>query len=69
MHVVEKSEREIVPMKDSNKDELALSESPERSDRTEENDPSPHKVRTQQRAAVSSGLEGVRQAARRETTG
>jgi hypothetical protein len=37
--------------------------------RAKENDPSPHTVRAQQRAAVSLGLEGVRQAARRTTTG
>ena len=46
-----------------------MAESLEGSERTEENDPSPHTVRAQQRAAVSPGLEGVRQAARRESTG
>ena len=56
-------------MKDSNKDKLSLAESPEGSDRIEENDPSPRTVRIQQRAAVSAGLEGVRQAARRQATG
>lgn len=56
-------------MKDSNKDEQSLAESPEGSDRAKENDPSPHTVRAQQRAAVSQGLEGVRQAARRKTAG
>jgi group II intron reverse transcriptase/maturase len=56
-------------MKGSNKDERSLAESPEGSDRAKENDPSPRTVRAQQRAAVSQGLEGVRQAARRKTAG
>jgi hypothetical protein len=66
---VEESEREIVALKDSNKDERSLAESPEGSDRAKENDPSPRTVRAQQRAAASQGLEGVRQAARRQVTG
>jgi len=69
MHVDEESEREIVPMKDANKDKRLSAERPEGSERIEENDPSPRTVRAQQRAAVSPGLEGVRQAARRKTTG
>ena len=69
MYVVEESEREIVPMKDSNKDERWSAESPEGSERIKENDPSPRTVRAQQRAAVSPGLEGVRQAARRQASG
>ena len=56
-------------MKDSNKDERSLAESPEGSDRAKENDPPPRTIRAQQRAAVSQGLEGVRQAARRKATG
>jgi RNA-directed DNA polymerase len=56
-------------MKDSNKDERSLAESPEGSDRAKENGPSPRTVRAQQRAAVSQGMEGVRQAARRKTAG
>ena len=69
MHVAEESEREIVPMKDSNKDERLSAESLEGSDRAEENAPPPYTVRAQQRAAVSQRLEGVRQAARRQATG
>jgi group II intron reverse transcriptase/maturase len=68
-HVVEESERGSVPMKDSNKDGQPSAESPEGRPRAKENDPAPHAVRAQQRAAVSLGLEGVRQAARRKTTG
>lgn len=56
-------------MKDSNKDKRLSAESLEGSDRTKENDPPPRTVRAQQRAAVSPGLEGVRQAARRKATG
>ena len=56
-------------MKDSNKDRRLSAEDPEGSDRIEENDPRPRTVRTQRRAAVSQGLEGVRQAARGKTTG
>ncbi len=56
-------------MKDSNKDEQSLAEDLEGSNRAKENDPSPRTVRAQQRAAVSPGLEGVRQAARRQATG
>ena len=69
MYVAEESEREIVALKDSNKDERLSTESLEGSDRAEENAPPPHTVRAQQRAAVSPGLEGVRQAARRQATG
>jgi len=56
-------------MKDSNKDRRLSAEDLEGSDRIEENDPSPRTVRTQRRAAVSQGLEGVRQVARGKTTG
>lgn len=69
VHVVEESERGVVPMKDSNQDEPSSAESLEGRPRAKENDPAPHTVRAQQRAAVSPGLEGVRQAARRTTTG
>ena len=69
VHVAEESEREIVPMKDSNKDERLSAESLEGSDRAEENAPPPRTVRGQQRAAVSQRLEGVRQAARRQSDG
>jgi hypothetical protein len=40
-------------MKDSNKDERSSAESLEGRPRAKENDPSPHTVRAQQRAAVS----------------
>ncbi len=69
MHVVAESEREIVPLKDSNKDERSAAESLEGSERVKENDPAPRTVRAQQRAAVSPRLEGLRQAARRQATG
>ena len=56
-------------MKDSNKDGRPLAENPEGRPGVKENDPSPRTDRAQQRAAVSPGLEGVRQAARRKATG
>jgi len=56
-------------MKDSNKGGPPSAESLEGKPRAKENDPAPHAVRAQQRAAVSLGLEGVRQAARRKTAG
>ena len=56
-------------MKDSNKDGRPLAENPEGRPGVKENDPSPRTDRAQQRAAVSPGLEGVRQAARRKAAG
>ncbi|MDX1515182.1 MAG: reverse transcriptase domain-containing protein, partial [Gammaproteobacteria bacterium] len=56
-------------MKDANKDERSLAENPEGSDRAKENAQQPRTGRAQQREAVSLGLEGVRQAARRKATG
>jgi group II intron reverse transcriptase/maturase len=67
-HVVEKSERSTVPMKDANKDGRPSAECLEGSLRAKENDPTPRTVQAQQWAAVSPGLEGVRQAARRTVT-
>ena len=67
-HAAEESEREIVPMNDSNKDEQSSAESREGSDRAKENVQRPCTDRAQKRAAVSQGLEGVRQAARRKAT-
>ncbi len=56
-------------MNDSNKSGTPPAESREGSTRAKENVPRPRTGRAQQRAAVSQGLEGVRQAARRKTTG
>ncbi len=69
MHVGEESEREVVPRKDSNKNGQPSAESREGSNRAEENVQRPRTDRARKRAAVSQGLEGVRQAARRKTTG
>ena len=68
-YVAEESEREVVPMNDSNKGGQPPAESREGSNRAKENVQRPRTGRAQQRAAVSQGLEGVRQAARRKTTG
>ena len=56
-------------MNDSNKGGEPSAESREGSNRATENVPRPCTDRAQQRAAVSQGLEGVRQAARRKATG
>ena len=56
-------------MNDSNKSGTPPAESREGSTRAKENVQRPRTGRAQQRAAVSQGLEGVRQAARRKTTG
>ena len=56
-------------MNDSNKGGQPLAESREGSNRAKENVQRPRTDRAQQRAAVSQGLEGVRQAARRKATG
>jgi len=56
-------------MNDSNKSGQPSAESREGSNRAEENVQRPRTDRARQRAAVSQGLEGVRQAARRKTTG
>ena len=56
-------------MNDSNKGGEPQAESREGSNRAEENVQRPRTDRAQQRAAVSQGLEGVRQAARRKATG
>jgi len=68
-YVDEESERGIVPMKDSNKAGQPAAETLEGRPRANENRPSSRTVRAQQRAAVSLGLKGVRQAARRNRTG
>ena len=68
-HVVEESERGIVPMNDSNQGGSPPAESREGRARAKENVREPRTVRTQKRVAVSPGLEGVRQAARRKTPG
>ncbi len=56
-------------MNDSNKSGTPPAESREGSNRAEENVQRPRTDRAQQRAAVSQGLEGVRQAARGKATG
>jgi group II intron reverse transcriptase/maturase len=67
MHGREESDREVVPMKPSNK---AAGEAPEAaemvegSERTEENVQQTHAVPAQDGAAASQGLKGVRKAAR-----
>ena len=68
-YVADESEREVVPMNDSNKDGTPPAESREGSNRAKENVQRPRTGRAQQRAAVSQGLEGVRQAARHKATG
>ena len=68
-YAAEKSEREVVPMNDSNKNGQPSALSQEGSNRAEENVQRPRRDRAQQRAAVSQGLEGVRQAARGKATG
>ena len=65
-HVVEESEREVVPLNDSNKGGTPSAESREGSNRAQENAVETRTVRAQQRGVVSQGLDRVRQAARRK---
>ena len=64
VHVAEESERGVVAMNDSNKGASASAESREGSARAKENAVEARTVRPQRRAAVSPGLDRVRQAAR-----
>jgi len=69
MHAGEESDDGIVPMKPPNKDRTRSAEEAEGSPLTKENTVEPNAVRTQSRAAVSSGLARVRQAARKDKQG
>lgn len=69
MHAGEESDDGIVPMKPPNNDRQRSAEEAEGSPLTKENTVEPNAVRTQSRAAVSSGLGRVRQAARKDKRG
>jgi len=69
MHAGEESDNGIVPMKHPNNDRQRFAEEAEGSPVTKENTVEPNTDRTQSRATVSSGLDRVRQAARRNKQG
>ena len=66
MHAAGKSDRPIVPAKAPNKEDRHSAEGLEGSGPIEENDAELHTGRTQRRKAVSQGLDGVRQAAKKD---
>jgi hypothetical protein len=67
MHAMRKSDGDIVPEKQANKEGGPTAESVEGRSPTKGNTGEPPTVRTQSREAVTSGLSGVRQAARRNS--
>ena len=66
MHAAGKSDRPVVPAKAPNKEDRHSAEGLEGSGPIEENDAELHTGRTQRRKAVSQGLDGVRQAAKKD---
>jgi len=66
MHADEKSDKAVVPMKQSNKEGLPLAEVVEGRTLPKRNTGQATAVRTQSRGAASIGLAGVRQAARQK---
>ena len=66
MNVGEPSDGRVVPMKDPNKSKAPLAEGPEGRRSTKENIEQTTTLRTQSRDGVMSGLNGVREAARKD---
>ena len=64
MHALEGSDRTIVPMNQSNKEDLSSAEAGEGRAQTEENIVQSHMRPTQSGKRMSQGLHGVRRAAR-----
>jgi hypothetical protein len=66
MHASGESDEQVVPAKRSNNEEPSTAESVEGSCSAKGNTEEAHTLRTQGRERVSQGLEGVREAARRD---
>jgi len=64
MHALEESDRTIVPMNQSNKEDLSSTEAGEGRVRAKENIVQSHTIPTQSGERVSQGLHGVREVAK-----